>query len=156
MKILSQFCVWRVSEPRLLASGATSVLLRLLLTSRSPSLRFPEALEGGSQTAVLLALPSPLGRSLGSYPVVHRPVFLFLTWIYHIIPYDILSFSFFFFCHTLKWNVLEFTCLPHPDPPSHLPFLPLPPGLPRAPGPSACLMHPTWAGDLFLALNAFC
>ena len=22
------------------------------------------------------------------------------------------------FCHTLKWNVLEFTCLPHRDPPS--------------------------------------
>ena len=31
------------------------------------------------------------------------------------------------FCHTLKWNVLEFTCLPHPDPPSHLPLHPLPP-----------------------------
>ena len=46
------------------------------------------------------------------------------------------------FCHTLKWNVLEFTCLPHPDPRSHLPLHPLPPGLPRASGPSACLMHP--------------
>ena len=63
--------------------------------------------------------------------------------------------SFFFFlicsefCHTLKLNGLEFTCLPHPDPPSHLPLYPHPPGLPRAPGPSACLMHPTWAGDLF-------
>ena len=32
------------------------------------------------------------------------------------------------FCHTLKWNVLEFTCLPHPDLPSHLPLHPLPPG----------------------------
>ena len=64
-------------------------------------------------------------------------------------------FCFFFFlicsefCHTLKWNVLEFTCLHHPDPPSHLPLHPLPPGPPRAPGPSACLIHPTWAGDLF-------
>ena len=54
------------------------------------------------------------------------------------------------FCHTLKWNGLEFTCLPHPDPPSHLPLHPLPPGLPRAPVPSACIMHRTWAGDLFL------
>ena len=35
------------------------------------------------------------------------------------------------FCHTLKWNGLEFTCLPHPDPPSHLSLHPLPPGLPR-------------------------
>ena len=26
---------------------------------------------------------------------------------------------------------------------------PTPLGLPSAPGPSACLMHPTWAGDLF-------
>ena len=27
--------------------------------------------------------------------------------------------------------------------------IPIPPGLPSAPGPSACLLHPTWAGDLF-------
>ena len=64
------------------------------------------------------------------------------------------SFSFFFlicseFCHTLKWNSHGFTCVPHPDPPSHLPLHPIPLGLPSAPGPSACLMHPTWAGDLF-------
>ena len=32
--------------------------------------------------------------------------------------------------------------LPHP-------LHPIPLGLPRAPGPSTCLMHPTWAGDLF-------
>ena len=37
----------------------------------------------------------------------------------------------------------------HPDPPSHLPLYPIPLGLPSAPGPSTCLMHPTWAGDLF-------
>ena len=41
------------------------------------------------------------------------------------------------------------TCVPHPDPPSHLPLHSIPLGLPSAPGPSACLMHPTWAGDLF-------
>ena len=27
------------------------------------------------------------------------------------------------FCHTLKWNSHGFTCVPHPDPPSHLPNL---------------------------------
>ena len=53
------------------------------------------------------------------------------------------------FCHTLKWNSHGFTCVPHPDPPSYLPLHPIPLGLPSAPGPSACLMHPTWAGDLF-------
>ena len=62
------------------------------------------------------------------------------------------SFFFFFcseFCHTLKWNSHGFTWVPHPDPPSHLPLHLLPLGLPSAPGPSACVMHPTWAGDLF-------
>ena len=66
----------------------------------------------------------------------------------------LLHFFFFFFicsgfCHTLKWNSHGFTCVPHPYPPSHLPLHPLPLGFPSAPGPSACLMHPTWAGDLF-------
>ena len=54
------------------------------------------------------------------------------------------------FCHTLKWNSHRFTCVPHPDPPLPPPSPPAPPkGFPSAPGPSACLMHPTWAGDLF-------
>ena len=45
------------------------------------------------------------------------------------------------FCHTLKWNSHGFTCVPHPDPLSHLPLHPIPLGLPSAPGPSACQMH---------------
>ena len=66
---------------------------------------------------------------------------------------DYMFFIFFFicggFCHTLKWNSHGFTCVPHPNPPSHLPLHPIPLGLPSAPGLSACLMHPTWAADLF-------
>ena len=53
------------------------------------------------------------------------------------------------FCHTLTWISHGYTCIPHPDPPSHLPLYPIPLGLPSAPGLSTCLMHPTWAGDLF-------
>ena len=53
------------------------------------------------------------------------------------------------FCHTLTWTSHGFTCIPHPDPPSHLPLHPIPLGLPSAPGLSTCLMHPAWAGDLF-------
>ena len=53
------------------------------------------------------------------------------------------------FCHPLTWISRGYTCIPHPNPPSHLPLHPIPLGLPRAPGPSTCLMHPTWAGDLF-------
>ena len=50
------------------------------------------------------------------------------------------DFSFFFFficsefCHTLKWISHGFTCVPHPDSPSHLPLHPLPLGFPSAPG----------------------
>ena len=53
------------------------------------------------------------------------------------------------FCHTLTWISHGFTCVPHPDPPFHLPLHPLPLGFPSAPGPRACLMHPTWASNLF-------
>ena len=53
------------------------------------------------------------------------------------------------FCHTLTSISHGFTCIPHPNPPSHLRLYPIPLGLPSAPGPSTCLMHPTWAGDLF-------
>ena len=53
------------------------------------------------------------------------------------------------FCHTLTWISHGFTCVPHPDPPSQLHLYPIPLGLPSAPALSTCLMHPTWAGDLF-------
>ena len=76
-----------------------------------------------------------------------------LHWYHtHFFFYLFYFFSFFIcggFCHTLKWKSHEFTCVPHPDPPSYFPLHTLPLGFPSAPGPSACLMHPTWAGDLF-------
>ena len=53
------------------------------------------------------------------------------------------------FCHTLTWISHGFTCVPHPNPPSHLPPHPIPLGLPSAPALRTCLMHPTWADDLF-------
>ena len=53
------------------------------------------------------------------------------------------------FCHTLTRISHGFTCIPHHDPLSHLPLRRIPLGLPSAPGPNTCLMHPTWAGDLF-------
>ena len=34
------------------------------------------------------------------------------------------------FCHTLTWISHGFTCIPHPDPPSHFPLSPIPLGLP--------------------------
>ena len=65
-------------------------------------------------------------------------------------------FSFFFFLivvdFVIHWNetAMGLHVFPIPIPPAHLPLHPIPLGLPSAPGPSACLVHPTWAGDLFL------
>ena len=89
-----------------------------------------------------------LGRSPMSFFPGLRLVYFIFFWSFT------LGFIFIFlicseFCHTLKWNSHGFTCVPHPDPPSHFPLHPLPLGLPSTPGPSACLMHVTWAGDLF-------
>ena len=53
------------------------------------------------------------------------------------------------FCHMLTWISHGFTCIPHPNPPSHLPLHPIPLGLPSAPATSTRLMHPIWAGNLF-------
>ena len=44
------------------------------------------------------------------------------------------------FCHTLTWISHGYTCIPHPNPPSHLPLHPIPLGLPSAPGLSTCLI----------------
>ena len=53
------------------------------------------------------------------------------------------------FYHTLTWMSHGFTCVLHPNPPSYLPPHPIPLGLPSAPAPSTCLMHPTWTDNLF-------
>ena len=89
------------------------------------------------------------------------------NYIYHYILFLInyLFFSFIFiswrlitlqycsgFCHTLTWISHGFTCIPYPDPPSHLPLYLILLGLPSAPGLSSCLMHPTWAGRLAFIL----
>ena len=77
--------------------------------------------------------------------VLHFLFFPFIFIIWRLITLQYCS----RFCHTLTWISHGFTCVPHPDPPSHLPPYLIPLGLPSAPGPSTCLMHPTWTGDLF-------
>ena len=52
------------------------------------------------------------------------------------------------FCHTLTWISHGFTCISHPDPPSHLPLYLISLGLSSAPGPNTCLMHPTFSYSL--------
>ena len=45
--------------------------------------------------------------------------FIFISW--RLIPLQYCS----GFCHTLTWISHRFTCVPHPDPPSHLPLHPI-------------------------------
>ena len=50
-------------------------------------------------------------------------LFIFISW--RLITLQYCS----SFCHTLTWISHGFTCIPHPDPPSHLPLHPIPLGL---------------------------
>ena len=82
-------------------------------------------------------------RNVYSDPLLTFFPFIFISW--RLITLQYCS----GFCHTLTWISHGFTCVPHPDPPSRLPPYLIPLGFPSAPALSTCLMHPTWAGDLF-------
>ena len=51
----------------------------------------------------------------------------------------------------IHWHesAMDLHVFPIPIPRSYLPLHPIPLGLLSAPGPSTCLMHPTWPGHLF-------
>ena len=55
----------------------------------------------------------------------------------------------YWFCHTLTWICHGYTCVPHPEPPSHLPPHTIPLGHPSAPPWASCIMHRTWTGNSF-------
>ena len=60
--------------------------------------------------------------------------YLFLFFYFFFISWRLITIQYCSgFCHTLKWISHGFTCVPHPDPPSHLPLHPIPLGLPSAP-----------------------
>ena len=67
--------------------------------------------------------------------------FFFLIFFYFKILY--------WFFHTSTWIRHRCTCVPHSEPPSHLPPIPsfwvIPVHQPRA----SCIMHQTWTGELF-------
>ena len=89
-------------------------------------------------------------QELNRGPALQVDSFFFSLFFFSFISWRLITLQYCSgFCHTLTWISHGVTCIPHPDPPSHLPLHPIPLGLPHAPGPSTCLMHPTWAGDLF-------
>ena len=94
--------------------------------------------------AKYFTLPSSTGKiTYFFFQLWHFFPFIFISW--RLITLQYCS----GFCHILTWISHGFTCVPHPDLPSRFPPHPIPLGLPSAPAPSTCLMHPTWAGDLF-------
>ena len=102
------------------------------------------------QFSVLSFLNGPILTSILDYWKKPQLFIIFIFLFIFFISWRLITLQYCSgFCHTLTWISHGFTCIPHPDPPSHLSLHPIPLGLPSAPGPSTCLMHPTWAGDLF-------
>ena len=53
--------------------------------------------------------------------------FLFFVFSFIFISWKLITLQYCSgFCHTLTWISHGFTCIPHPDPPSHLPLYPIP------------------------------
>ena len=132
------------------------ILLLLKLIKRCGTMEKSNCRESKKHSPFVVGCGRKIETTLWKSPSPFPYFFFFLLFIYLFI------FSFIFiswrlitlqycsgFCHTLTWISHVFTCIPHPDPPSHLPLYPIPLSLPSAPGLSTCLMHPTWAGDLF-------
>ena len=109
------------------------------LSVASPSCRFP--------------LPAFSENKAGNPFYLHSasiPILCFFFFSFIFISWRLITLQYCSgFCHILTWISHGVTCIPHYNPSSHLPLHPIPLGLPSAPGPSTCLMHPTWAGDLF-------
>ena len=98
------------------------------------------------QTSTWIHISPPFWNSLPSpFPshpsnLIQSPFFPFIFISWRLITLKYCS----GFCHTLTWISHGFTCIPHSDPPSHLPLHLIPLRLPSVPGLSTCLMHPTW------------
>ena len=78
-----------------------------------------------------------------THPATPSFCFFFFSW--RLLLYNIVV------VFVIHWqeSAMGLHVFPIPIPPTHHPLRPIPLGLPSAPGPRACLMHPTWAGDLF-------
>ena len=68
-------------------------------------------------------------------------IFLVMSLLFIFFPFTFISWRIITlqycsgFCHILTWISHRFTCIPHPDPPSHLTLHPVPLGLPKGTRP---------------------
>ena len=141
MQYCSVFKKWKYSfrdntvEPRVYCEVKSLSRVRLLATLWTVAYQAFLSMEFSRQE-YWIALPFPPPECI-FFP------FIFISWRLITLQYRS------GFYHTLIWISREFTCIPHPNPPSHLPPHPIPLGHPSAPDLSTCLMHQIWTGDLF-------
>ena len=155
---LNHACSWRLTPLHLLRTGNSfwnmsrfqeptckpaqeGLLLpepnRVMLVENISPTNLPKCLK-----SLLLgnSLPWSLGKLLlkselvfweltHSYPLWNKQQDFFFSFIF--ISWRLITLQYCSgFCHTLTWISPGFTCIPHPDPPSHLPLYPTPLGLP--------------------------
>ena len=79
-----------------------------------------------------------------------RSFFFFFCIFKNVFIYLFYFTTLYWFCRTLTWICHECTCVPHPEPPSHLPPHPIPLGHPSVPAPST-LYHASNLDWLFIS-----
>ena len=79
---------------------------------------------GGANRGIVSFFFSVRRRSFIGFFICSFFSFIFISW--RLITLQYCS----GFCHTLTWISHGYTCIPHPDPLSHLPLYPIPLGLP--------------------------
>ena len=135
-------------------AGDTGDMDSILESGRSPG-------GGNSNPLQYCCLENPMEKPNGPQSMGLQRVKNLLVFFFHSVVF-LLFFPFIFiswrlitlqywsvFCHKLTCICHGFTRIPHPNPPTHLPLHTILLGLPSTPALSTCLMHPTWAGDLF-------
>ena len=128
------FNMWITTNWKILRDG--SIRLPYLSTEKLVMLVRKQQLKPDMEKWTCSRLRKENDKSVYCHPVY---LFIFILFIFIVVNF------------VVHWNetAMGLHVFPILIPPSHLPLHPIPLGLPSAPGPSACLMHPTWAGDLF-------
>ena len=89
-------------------------------------------------------------RQLFSYPLPVSFAEAFTNFLFYYYYYCFYFTILYWFCHTSACIHHGCTCVPHPEPSSHLIPHTIPLGHPSAPAPSFLYPASTWTGDLFL------
>ena len=103
----------------------------------SPNSKITSLIVTRGQVHALSALLSSQGKCLSSLDCIiteHGAQWHCLPFLKNLFNWRLITFQYCRgFCHTVTWISHGCTCVPHPEPPSHLPPHPIPQGHPSAP-----------------------